>query len=96
MYLSYGHHAKAAAIFERLLADNSDPRVRDRTWFFLAKIWLQRGYLDEAQAALDSIQGNLPSNLSEEQRLMQRKEAKTALRNFFTTMLDESRSTTPF
>ena len=40
MYLSYGHHLEAAEIFERLLADNVDSDIRDRTWFFLAKIWL--------------------------------------------------------
>ena len=34
-----------AEIFERLLADNVEPEIRDRTWFFLAKIWHQRGYL---------------------------------------------------
>jgi tetratricopeptide (TPR) repeat protein len=55
LYLSYGHHLEAADIFERLLADNVNPEIRDRTWFFLAKIWRQRGYLDKAQRALDNI-----------------------------------------
>ena len=45
LYLSYGHHQQAAAIFEKLLAGNVDPEIRDRTWFFLAKIWQQRGYV---------------------------------------------------
>ena len=40
MYLSYGHHLEAARIFERLLADNVAPEIRDRTWFFLAKVWM--------------------------------------------------------
>ena len=52
MYLSYGHHLEAAGIFERLLADNVDEEMRDRTWFFLAKIWKQRGYLENAEEAL--------------------------------------------
>jgi lipoprotein NlpI len=39
MYLSYGQHLQAAEIFERLLANNVTPEIRDRTWFFLAKIW---------------------------------------------------------
>jgi tetratricopeptide (TPR) repeat protein len=71
MYLSYGHHLEAARIFERLLADNSNPEIRDRTWFFLAKIWKQRGYLDEAQEALNRIQGNLPDNLAREAQMLQ-------------------------
>ena len=66
MYLSYGHHLEAAEIFERLLADNVDADIRNRTWFFLAKIWYQRGYLDKAQQALSYIQGDLPDNLQRE------------------------------
>jgi tetratricopeptide repeat protein len=66
MYLSYGHHLEAARIFERLLANNVDPEIRDRTWFFLAKIWKQRGYLEQSQQALDRIQGDLPKNMQRE------------------------------
>ena len=66
MYLSYGHHLEAARIFERLLADNVEPDIRDRTWFFLAKIWYQRGYLDKSREALSYIAGELPKNLQRE------------------------------
>ncbi len=66
MYLSYGHHLEAANIFERLLAENVDTDIRDRTWFFLAKIWYQRGYLDKAREALATIEGELPKNLQRE------------------------------
>ncbi len=66
MFLSYGHHLEAAEIFERLLADNVDSEIRDRTWFFLAKIWYQRGYLDKSQQALSYIEGELPKNLQRE------------------------------
>ena len=71
MYLSYGHHLEAAKIFERLLADNVDREIRDRTWFFLAKIWLQRGYLDEAQNALSNLSDGLPENLRREAQMLQ-------------------------
>lgn len=66
MYLSYGHHLQAAEIFERMLADNVAPDIRDRTWFFLAKIWYQRGYLDKSQQALNLIESELPVNLQRE------------------------------
>ena len=66
MYLSYGHHLEAAEIFEQLLAGNVDSDIRDRTWFFLAKIWYQRGYLDKSQQALSYIEGELPKNLRRE------------------------------
>ena len=71
LYLSYGHHLRAAEIFERLLADNVDPEIRDRTWFFLAKIWQQRGYMAESQNALDNIQGELPKGMESERHMMQ-------------------------
>jgi tetratricopeptide (TPR) repeat protein len=71
LYLSYGHHLEAAEIFERLLADNVNPEIRDRTWFFLAKIWRQRGYLDKAQRALDNIGDNLPDDVKREATMLQ-------------------------
>jgi tetratricopeptide (TPR) repeat protein len=71
MYLSYGHHLEAAEIFERLLANNVAPDIRDRTWFFLAKIWYQRGYLDKSQQALSYIERELPKNLQREALMLQ-------------------------
>lgn len=71
MYLSYGHHLEAAAIFERMLANNVSSDVRDRTWFFLAKIWYQRGYLDKSQQALNFIEAELPMNLQREALMLQ-------------------------
>jgi outer membrane protein assembly factor BamD (BamD/ComL family) len=71
MYLSYGHHLEAAAIFERMLADNVSTEIRDRTWFFLAKIWYQRGYFDKSEEALNFIQGELPENLQREALMIQ-------------------------
>jgi hypothetical protein len=71
MYLSFGHHLEAAAIFDRLLADAVSPAVRDRTWFYLAKIWYQRGYLDKAQQALSSIRSPLPEYLQPEALLLE-------------------------
>ena len=71
LFLSYGNHLDSAAIFERLLASNVSSEVRDRTWFFLAKIWYQRGYLDESQQALDKIKVQLPKNLRREAMMLQ-------------------------
>ncbi len=71
LYLSYGHHKRAAEIFERLLADNVESEIRDRTWFFLAKIWQQRGYLAESQRALDNIENELPELLEAERHMLQ-------------------------
>ena len=70
MYLSYGHHLEAAEIFERLLADNVQPEVRDRTWFFLAKIWKQRGYLEKSEYALQQLGDDLPDNMMRESKML--------------------------
>lgn len=71
LYLSYGHHLKAAEIFERLLADNVEREIRDRTWFFLAKIWHQRGYLGESRQALDRIESEMPDAFAAERQMLE-------------------------
>jgi TolA-binding protein len=71
MYLSYGQHLDAANIFERMLADNVSPEIRDRTWFFLAKIWFQRGYHEKSKQALGYIERELPVNLRREALMLQ-------------------------
>lgn len=71
LYLSYGHHLRAAAIFERLLASSDDAAIRDRTWFFLARIRHQRGWRSEARQALANIRRRLPDGLEAERRLLQ-------------------------
>ena len=55
LLLSWGLHAEAGALFERLLAGQPEPEVRDRAWYFLARVRHARGLDDQAQAALDQI-----------------------------------------
>jgi hypothetical protein len=66
MYLSLGMHNEAGDRFERLLTPDVPAGVRNRAWFYLAKIWYARGYGDRAQAALASISGTLPPDLEAE------------------------------
>jgi tetratricopeptide (TPR) repeat protein len=70
LYLSYGQHRLAGEIFERVLAESVEPALHDRAWFFLAKIWYQRGYLPEAEAALARITGELPEELEPERNML--------------------------
>jgi tetratricopeptide (TPR) repeat protein len=70
LYLSYGQHRLAGEIFERVLAQSVEPALHDRAWFFLAKIWQQRGYLSEAEAALARIVGELPEELEPERQML--------------------------
>ena len=71
MLLSYGLHREAGEIFAKLIEKGASPKVRDRAWYFLAKIRYQRGYLDEADAALAQIGDQLPPALEEERGLLQ-------------------------
>ncbi len=86
MYLSYGLHREAGKIFQRLIDEGVPPGVRDRAWFYLAKIWYQRGYLEQAVEALSRIQQALPGDLQEERQvlaallLMKREKFKEAVK----------------
>ncbi len=70
MMLSYGLHAQAAEIFTRLIERNAPAAVRDRAWFFLARIRHQRGLLVPAQEALDRIGAPLRGALEEDRQLL--------------------------
>jgi tetratricopeptide (TPR) repeat protein len=70
LYLSYVQHRHAGEIFERLLEQSVDPDVHDRAWLFLAKIWYQRGYLDEAHTALARINSELDADLEPERQML--------------------------
>ena len=71
MLLSYGLHREAGTIFAQLIEKGASPKVRDRAWFYLAKIRYQRGVLPEAEEALAHVENNLPPALEEERVLLQ-------------------------
>ncbi len=70
LFLSLGQHVEAGRIFRSLLNGNVADDVRNRAWFYLAKVWYQRSYLSEAETALLSIKGSLPAPLEGERFLM--------------------------
>ena len=71
LLLSYGLHKQAGEVFEALLARGAAPSVRDRAWYFLAKIRYQRGLMPEASQALARIEHRLPDPLEGDRRLLQ-------------------------
>jgi len=71
MLLSYGMHREAGEVFARLIEQGAPPPVRDRAWFYLAKIRYQRGWLAEAKDALGHIDRALPGTLEDERVLLQ-------------------------
>ncbi len=70
LLLSYGLHREAGEIFAKLIEKGSSPAVRDRAWYYLAKIRYQRGFLPEAEQAVDQVEKNLPPDLDEERGLL--------------------------
>jgi hypothetical protein len=71
MLLSYGMPREAGAIFARLIDQGATPAVRDRAWYYLAKIRYQRGQFAPAEAALARIAAALPRELEEDRGLLQ-------------------------
>ena len=71
LLLSYGLHEQASDVFEQLIARGAAPSVRDRAWYYLAKIRYQRGYLAQAEEAIARIESHLPAELQEERGLLQ-------------------------
>ena len=71
LYLSYGQHTRAAAIFEKLLADAATPQaVRDRAWFHLGKVMYARGYFEQSGEALGRAGSALPQEMAAERTLL--------------------------
>jgi len=66
LYLSLGMHNEAGRRFERLLTNDVPLGVRNRAWFYLAKIWYERGYYDRSEAALDHIGASMGAELDAE------------------------------
>lgn len=71
LLLSYGLHREAGQIFAQLIERGAAPPVRDRAWYYLAKIRYQRGFLADAETALARIEGPLPGALEEDRGLLQ-------------------------
>ena len=70
MMLSYGLHEQATEVFARLIERNAPVSVRNRAWFFLARIRHQRGLAQQAQESLDRISEPLKGGLEEDRQLL--------------------------
>ena len=70
LLLSYGLHDEAGRIFAALVDTTAKDHVRDRAWFYLAKIRYQRGLYAESARALDRIGQALGPELQDERGLL--------------------------
>jgi Tetratricopeptide repeat len=71
LYLSYGMHREAGDIFAKLIEKSAKPAVRDRAWYYLAKIRYQRDLPGPAEEALSHVGSQLPAELEEDRVLLQ-------------------------
>ena len=70
LYLSLGEHVEAGRIFEALLKQNTTEAVRNRAWFYLGKVWYQRGYLDESERALRQVSDKIDPRINAERYML--------------------------
>jgi tetratricopeptide (TPR) repeat protein len=70
LYLSLGEHVEAGRIFEALLKKNTSEFVRNRAWFYLGKVWYQRGYLEESERALREVSDKLDPRINAERYML--------------------------
>jgi Tetratricopeptide repeat len=70
LYLSLGEHVEAGRIFEELLNKNTSPAVRNKAWFYLGKVWYQRGYLEESERALKQVSDKGDPRISAERYML--------------------------
>jgi hypothetical protein len=70
LYLSYGMHLEAEAIFKKLIAKGASPEIHDKAWFNLAKVRYQKGLYEDAIRAIEEIGGSLPQHLKDETDMM--------------------------
>jgi len=70
LYLSLGEHVEAGNIFQTLLAGKTSEAVRNKAWFYLGKVWYQRGYLEESERALRQVSDHIDQRISAERYMM--------------------------
>ncbi|MGQ9427014.1 hypothetical protein ACXYTJ_15275 [Gilvimarinus sp. F26214L] len=63
MALSYGMPDVGKRIFDTLLANEQDEVLRNRAWYYLAKLYHSRSQSADAFAALENIRGRVPADL---------------------------------
>jgi tetratricopeptide (TPR) repeat protein len=68
--LSYGLHKEASRIFDRLLQGNVRDAIKNRAYYYLAKIYYQRGYINEAADFLSNVSGPVQESIFGELKLL--------------------------
>jgi hypothetical protein len=70
LYLSLGEHVEAGRIFDALLNAHTTETVRNRAWYYLGKVWYQRGYLEESERALREVSDKIDPRINAERYML--------------------------
>ena len=70
LYLSLGEHVEAGRIFDALLAAHTTEAVRNRAWYYLGKVWYERGYLEESERALREVSDKIDPRINAERYML--------------------------
>ncbi|MEJ2114858.1 MAG: hypothetical protein P8X88_02110, partial [Gammaproteobacteria bacterium] len=68
--LSYGLHKEASRIFDKLLQGNVRDAIKNRAYYYLAKIYYQRGYINESADFLSNVSGPVQESIFGELKLL--------------------------
>lgn len=63
MMLSYGLADDSQELFNKLLQANAPETVRNRVWFYLAKLHYSKSDVASAEAAINRVEGEIPLDL---------------------------------
>src|SRR5258708_13218998 len=70
LFVSLGEHVEAGRIFEALLNQNTSEAVRNKAWFYLGKVWYQRGYLGESERALRQLSDKIELRITADRSIL--------------------------
>ncbi len=68
--LSYGLQDEASRIFNKLLQGDVRDTVKNRAYYFLAKLYFQRGYLDDSEKYIKEISGPVQKGVFNDLKLL--------------------------
>jgi outer membrane protein assembly factor BamD (BamD/ComL family) len=64
MMLSYGMADEAKAVFDDLLSRSAPEEVKNRAWYYLAKVFYAKSDTENARQAISKIQGKVPQDIN--------------------------------
>ena len=68
--LAYGMHNEAGKRFERILKENDDDAIKNRAYYYLAKISYQRGYLNIAENYISKVKGAVHEDIFSDVKML--------------------------